>query len=112
MADNEVFGDFAKLLDAPKLVELGPGPRDCSLPAAKLDEALRPLFDAHKLPPHSRDLVRALLLLWHGHLDAAHVIAQEVENADGSFVHGIVHRREPDYSNASYWFRRVGTHPA
>src|SRR5205814_2433928 len=77
---------------------------------AELNAALEELFK--KEPRKNRELIRALILLWHDHLEAAHVIAQNIENADGAFVHGIVHRREPDYSNAKYWFRRVGKHPA
>lgn len=49
-------------------------------------------------------------LLYDG-LDQSHQISQSIETADGSYWHGIMHRLEPDYANAKYWFRRVGRHP-
>jgi hypothetical protein len=50
--------------------------------------------------------------LLHDFLDESHTISQEIDTASGSFWHGIMHRREGDFSNAKYWFRRVGRHPA
>jgi hypothetical protein len=49
--------------------------------------------------------------LLHDYLDESHKISQEIETPMGSFWHGIMHRREGDFSNAKYWFRRVGQHP-
>lgn len=111
MAGKPGFGDFKKLLDTSGLPELGPGPRPGILTHEELTSSLDSLLRDTKLPSVSRDLIRGLVLLWNDRLDPAHEIAQGVGNADGSFLHGIVHRREPDYGNATYWFRRVDGHP-
>ena len=54
--------------------------------------------------------VIAGLWLVHDFLDESHAISQRIDTPSGSFWHGILHRREGDYSNAKYWFRRVGRH--
>lgn len=58
------------------------------------------------------ECLRALVLLWHDHLDEGHTLVQDLSGADAAWVHGIMHRREPDSSNARYWFHRVGQHEA
>jgi hypothetical protein len=52
------------------------------------------------------------LWLWHDFLDTSHTLSQSIETPSGSFWHAIMHRREGDFSNAKYWYRRVGSHPA
>lgn len=62
-----------------------------------------------------RTAIRAGLLLWHDLLDESHTEAQSIEGEGvgrlGDYWHAIMHRREPDYGNARYWLRRVGSHP-
>lgn len=55
--------------------------------------------------------VKAGLLLWNDDLDGCHKIAQELSDEFGAYLHGTMHRREPDYGNSKYWLRRVGEHP-
>ncbi len=53
---------------------------------------------------------RAGIWLLHDFLDESHELSQGINTTSGSFWHGIMHRREGDFSNAKYWFRRVGEH--
>jgi len=61
--------------------------------------------------PKMAAAVRAGLLLWADRFEASHAVSQDLETAEGSYWHAILHRREPDFSNSKYWFRRVGAHP-
>jgi hypothetical protein len=103
--------DLKRLLATPDLADLGPACRSGAVPKNKLNERIDALFSGSASDRRVQDLIRGTLLLWHDHLDAAHEIAQNIEDADGSLLHGLMHRREPDYGNAKYWFRRVGQHP-
>jgi hypothetical protein len=100
-----------QLLTPSGLAELGPQTRPSTQPLAALNASLDQALRDMKLTPVGQQLVRSLILLWHDHLDASHTISQGIENPDGSLVHAIMHRREPDYWNSKYWWRRVGKHP-
>ncbi len=53
-------------------------------------------------------LVRGGLLYAVDALDVAHRIFQDEPSDLGSYWHGMMHRREGDFDNARYWFRRAG----
>jgi len=99
--------DFLKSIDTGDLPALGPEQRASAKSIAALGQAV----DALGLSPSVATLARSAALLWHDHLDASHDVSQDLPSADGSFLHGIMHRREPDYPNAKYWFCRAGDHP-
>lgn len=109
---DRVSTEIKALLVTETLPALGPEVRPTALGEAALLAKLETLFRNTRIAASKQELIRALLLLWHDHLAASHQISQSIENADGSFIHAIMHRREPDYWNAKYWWRRVGSHPA
>jgi len=49
--------------------------------------------------------------LLHDFLDESHKISQSIDTPSGSYWHAIMHRREGDFGNSKYWYRRVGRHP-
>ena len=56
--------------------------------------------------------LRAGVWLYVDALDRSHEASQGIKDAAGSFWHGIMHRREGDFGNSHYWFRKTGPHPA
>jgi hypothetical protein len=97
------------------LPPLVPQPGDRSQPGLER----RVEFDLRRLPAvQSCDdftALRAGLFQIHDALERSHSVAQSIEGRGrhlaGDYWHAIMHRREPDYDNARYWFRRVGVHP-
>jgi hypothetical protein len=58
-----------------------------------------------------RPELAAALWLYVDDLDRSHTISQGIHSATGSLWHGIMHRREGDFSNSLYWMRRAESHP-
>lgn len=60
--------------------------------------------------------LKAGLYLLNDFFNDSHECSQSLEGIGGhhtgDYWHAILHRREPDYGNAKYWFRHVGRHPS
>ena len=102
---------FLNIIWTDEYPSLGPEQRT----EARKGKELLPIVDqfcrTNNLNDELSQLLRSAALLWHDDLTGSHAISQRIHTADGSFLHGIMHRREPDNSNAKYWFRQTGNHP-
>jgi hypothetical protein len=102
---------LAGLLREPRLNALGPGaPNEAARPALEALTLERAFAPQTVGDPEMASACLAGLWLRHDFLDESHRMSQEIETTTGSYWHGLMHRREPDYANAKYWFRRVGDH--
>lgn len=112
MFDPRAYGEeVARILaldgSGERLMPLARG--KCSSEPAR--SALR-ATTAPRLFPGARapEAAMAGLYLYFSCRDEAHAMAQEIDNAEGSYWHAIVHRQEPDPGNSAYWFRMAGEH--
>lgn len=70
------------------------------------------LFESPILNHDMADCCKSGLWLLHNFLHDSHEISQSIHSPEGSWWHAIMHRTEGDFSNAKYWYRRVGEHEA
>ncbi len=112
--DPQAYGPaFAPLLAIDRGRALGPGAPDRGARAALEGLSAESAFEGAKIADGDMAAccVSGLWLL-HDYLDESHTISQGIDTPTGSFWHAIMHRREGDFSNSKYWFRRVGRHEA
>lgn len=67
--------------------------------------------DFKSLPVFPKNLSPLLHAMWHDHRgnwEASHNLAQDIHTRDGAWVHGYLHRKEGDQSNARYWYHQAG----
>lgn len=103
---------FASLIEGAAEMPLGPGePVASRRPALEALTAQAAFAHADLRDAEMADACVCGVWLLHNYLDESHRISQNLPSATGSFWHGIMHRREPDYGNSKYWFRQVGRHP-
>jgi hypothetical protein len=110
--DPHAYGPtIARLLEPLRVSALGPGEPNRAVLKQLESLTLDANFCGRKIVNHG--MARACLAglwLYHDFLDRSHTISQAIDTSTGSFWHGIMHRREEDFSNAKYWFKRVGKH--
>jgi hypothetical protein len=92
---------LAAVAEAPH-PDLGDGPRVEAVAQLLSDDSQD---DWWSIEDGQRRLCMSGLWLLAGDLDRSHTISQGIGSAEGSFWHGIMHRREGDFSNSKYWFR-------
>ena len=111
--DPTAYGEAcAGLLSQEHLPALGPGEARRSVGDRLHSLTLEQLFpDATIRDRSMASGCLAGLWLWFDYLTESHEVSQRISSTTGSYWHGIMHRREPDYPNAKYWFDRVGEHP-
>jgi hypothetical protein len=102
---------FPKFIDPERLNELGTGRKNDTLYRELSSIDLENAF----APKIIKDIdfanaCWAAIWLHHDFLEESHELSQEIPSSTGSFWHGIMHRREGDYWNSKYWFKRVLDH--
>jgi hypothetical protein len=111
--DPTAYGPvIASILEKGRLMPLSPGSPNTKVQAQL--KALAPEQAFAHATIRDQDMAKCCLAglwLYHDFLDESHTLSQEIHTPSGSYWHGLMHRREPDYSNAKYWFQRVGQHP-
>ena len=110
--DETNYGEaFAAVLNPTRPVAIDAGNPDPQQRSSLLGLTIEKAFAGQDLrDANGAACCISAVWLWHDFLDQSHEISQHIKSTSGSFWHAIMHRREGDFSNAKYWFRKVPEH--
>ncbi len=100
MPDIPLPAALTELLTPEQLCPLGPGQPDEAMRGRLATLTPEALLAPHRV--HDRDMARCCLAglwLYHNFLDESHALSQDIATPTGSYWHGLMHRREPDFWN-------------
>jgi hypothetical protein len=117
--DPQAYGPvFAALIETNRRRAIDVGRHDIGPWPVLVDLTIEAAFahlcsEFEPAQPQDRDMAMCCISavwLMHDYLEESHKISQMVDTPSGSLWHGMMHRREGDFANAKYWFRRAGRH--
>ena len=107
MFDLGKYGTLSKFLPESEAVDLGAGVPNQEI-QIELSAFSNSDFFINAVNGVGAECCLSVLWLFNNFLEESHTISQNVHEPIGSYLHGIMHRREGDFSNAKYWFHRAG----
>jgi len=109
----DIYGQaFLELLKEKRLNPLGPGSPNIKARSALNKLTIHKAFAPHEvIDTNMANACLAAVWLYQDFLQESHNISQTIHTQTGSYWHGIMHRREPDFYNSKYWFHNLGEHP-
>ena len=111
MQNSDAYGPAIAELLGPRTMPLDAGEPNTSV-RPQLEQPTAALFtDGTVDDADMAACCHSALWLRHNFLDQSHRLSQQIGTTEGSYWHGLMHRREGDFGNSKYWFRRVGDHP-
>jgi hypothetical protein len=70
-------------------------------------QAFRETLSGSQPPVDASEYLKALWYDEKGDWDKAHKLIQDIKDADASWIHAYLHRKEGDIGNADYWYSRA-----
>ncbi|MDB4756583.1 hypothetical protein OAG56_04355 [Mariniblastus sp.] len=106
--DPSIYGPFSNMIPSCPEMDLSSGNPDISR-LSEFGELANQLADTGGSDRELEMSQCCLSAIWlfNDFLEQSHLISQTLYSQAGSYLHGIMHRREGDFANSRHWLRKT-----